>query len=124
MKKITVLIAVLFFTISAFAQSASDTLIATATPGANTTIVSYAWKQTFPNGNSPVITSFNPSGNRLIFTVTLAGNYTIDCTATDSQGQTITKTTYITAYLVGKPTMIINPPSSSTSPIILKLNSQ
>jgi Tol biopolymer transport system component len=119
MKRLAFLIALFLFSITSFAQSASDTLVATATSDPHFTIVSYTWKQT--SGNALPV--FSPSGNKLIFTATLAGNYTIDVTAMDSQGNSVTVTNYITVmpYNSTKPTMRVNPYSDQNNPIIIPL---
>ncbi|MEO7048949.1 MAG: hypothetical protein ABI091_26840 [Ferruginibacter sp.] len=117
MKHLFIFLFLFSVTISGFSQSATDTLLSVATPGAHTTIASYKWTQT----SGAAFQKFLPNGNQLIFTVTVPGNYTIDCTATDSENQTVSLTTYVTAFIVGKPTMIITPYSTPTNPIILKI---
>lgn len=114
----------LLFTIlsaSVYAQSGTTGLKAVPTVDPNGSISSYSWKQT----SGAAFQSFVISSSQDSVTVTskIPGDYTVDCTVTDNQGNPVTYTSYLrfTAYINQKPKLIVNPQSSLSNPIIVPI---
>lgn len=107
--------------VSVHAQSGTKGLKAVPTIDPNGSVSSYSWKQT----SGAAFQSFVVSSSQDSVTVTskVAGDYTVDCTVTDNQGNPVTYTSYLrfSAYVNQKPKLIVNPQSSISNPIIVPI---